>query len=78
MRDARVISLDSYNQKTKKNPDGSIDIFLSPQAPAEMEDNWVATIKGRQFFPIFRLYGPDEAFFDKSWKLPDIEKISTR
>ncbi|HMQ94699.1 MAG TPA: hypothetical protein PKA33_05795 [Amaricoccus sp.] len=23
----------------------------------------------------FRFYGPTEAFFDKSWALPDIEKI---
>jgi hypothetical protein len=23
---------------------------------------------------LFRLYGPQKAFFDKTWKLPDIEK----
>jgi hypothetical protein len=78
LREARVISLDSYNQKTKKNADGSIDIYLSALPPAGMEDNWVTTIKGHQFFPIFRLYGPDREFFDKSWRLPDIEKLSVQ
>jgi len=24
----------------------------------------------------FPLYGPDKPFFDKSWKLPDIEKVA--
>jgi hypothetical protein len=31
----------------------------------------------RQFEGLFRLYGPDKTFFDKTaWKLPDIEKVS--
>ncbi len=28
-----------------------------------------------QAFPYFRSYGPLEAYFDKSWQLPDIEKV---
>jgi hypothetical protein len=24
---------------------------------------------------LFRFYGPEKALFDKTWKLPDIEKI---
>ena len=27
------------------------------------------------FFVIFRLYGPKQAFYDQTWKLPDIEKV---
>jgi hypothetical protein len=30
---------------------------------------------GKGWFPFFRFYGPDKALFDKSWKLPDIEKV---
>jgi hypothetical protein len=26
------------------------------------------------WFPWFRVYGPEKAIMDKSWKLPDIEK----
>jgi hypothetical protein len=28
------------------------------------------------WFTIFRLYGPKKAFFDKTWKLNDIEKVN--
>jgi hypothetical protein len=77
IREAPVISLDSYNQKTKKNADGSVDIYFAPQAPAGQENNWVTTAKGGQWFVIFRLYTPDKPFFDKTWALPDIEKINS-
>jgi hypothetical protein len=76
IREASVISLDSYNAKTIKNSDGSIDIYFAPQAPAGEENNWVTTVKGGKWFIIFRLYGPDKAFFDKTWKMPDIQKVN--
>jgi hypothetical protein len=75
IREAPVVSLDSYNRNTRRNPDGSVDIYLSPAAPAGQENNWVATSKGRAWLPCFRLYGPDKTFFDKSWKLPDFERL---
>jgi hypothetical protein len=37
----------------------------------------VPTMPGRQFEAIFRFYGPEKPLFDKTWKLPDIEKVST-
>jgi hypothetical protein len=30
---------------------------------------------GRDFEILFRLYGPEKAFFDKAWKLPDVEDV---
>jgi hypothetical protein len=27
---------------------------------------------------MFRLYGPEKPLFDKTWRLPDIEKISAQ
>ncbi len=30
---------------------------------------------GRAWFPYFRFYGPTKAYFDQSWKLPQIEEI---
>jgi hypothetical protein len=27
------------------------------------------------WFAYFRFYGPTEAFFDKSWSLPDLELV---
>jgi hypothetical protein len=37
--------------------------------------NWIETIPGKGWFPYFRLYGPKEAYFDKSWQLEDIELV---
>jgi hypothetical protein len=44
-------------------------------AAAGEESNWLYTPEGKLWFPWFRLYGLEKAVFDKSWKLPDIEKI---
>jgi hypothetical protein len=59
-----------------KNNDGSIDVYFGPKAPAGKEANWVQTNPNKGWFAYFRFYGPTEAFFDKSWALPDIEKIN--
>ena len=58
-----------------KNPDGSIDVYFGPKAPLGKEANWVQTVPGKGWFTYFRFYGPTEAFFDKSWALPDIEPV---
>jgi hypothetical protein len=29
----------------------------------------------RPFEALFRFYGPEKPLFDKTWKLPDIEKV---
>jgi len=59
--------------KMKKNDDGSVDIYFAPQAPKGLESNWIPT--GKDFFLLFRLYGPDKPLFDKSWVLNDLEKV---
>jgi hypothetical protein len=56
------------------NADGSVDIGFGPAEPADDSSNWVTTKAGNAFEVIFRFYGPDQALFDKTWKLPDIEK----
>ena len=70
----RFPSVDSY-QKFKKNEDGSIDLYFSPKAPAGWENNWVKTLKGKQWFTMMRFYGPEKAYFDKTWQMNDFEKI---
>lgn len=59
----------------QKNADGSIDVWFGPKAPAAKESNWVPTRAKGQFEVLFRLYGPEKPFFDKTWKLPDIEEM---
>jgi hypothetical protein len=65
----------SSREDLAANPDGSVDIYLGPNKPAEAK-NWIKTIPGKGWFPYFRFYGPKEAYFDKSWQLNDIEEVS--
>jgi len=68
-------SRSSQTPGIEKNPDGSVDVYFAPEAPTGKESNWVPTKAGGQFEVLFRFYGPEKALFDKTWKLPDIEKI---
>ena len=65
----------SSADKSIINSDGSIDIYFGPSPPAGKEANWIKTVPKKGWFTYFRWYGPTEAFFDKSWKLTDIEKV---
>ena len=68
-------SLASNDTAVQKNPEGSTDIYFGPKAPAGKESNWVPTDPKRQFELLFRLYAPTKALFDKTWVLPDVERI---
>src|SRR5882724_6706153 len=67
-------SRSSQTPGIKKNADGSVDIYFGPKAPAGKESNWIPTSTEGKFEVLFRLYGPEKPLFDKTWKLPDIEK----
>lgn len=58
-----------------KNADGSTDMYIGPKAPEGKEGNWLATVPGRGFFAILRLYAPTEPAIDGSWKPGDIAKV---
>lgn len=72
----RNIADKSSRSDITKNSDGSVDIYFGPEPPAGHEKNWIPTVPGKAWFAYFRLYGPLEAYFDRSWKLPDIEKAN--
>jgi hypothetical protein len=59
----------------QKNANGSVDIYFGPKAPAGKKSNWVPTKARGGFEVMFRLYGPEKRFFDKTWQLPDIERL---
>jgi Protein of unknown function (DUF1214) len=63
----------SYDDDLKKNADGSIDLYFGPQAPSGGESNWLETVPGSGFYPMFRFYTPTAPLFDGTWSLPDIE-----
>lgn len=75
IRDMPRAGLDSFDQKMQRNADGSVDIYIGPRAPAGKEANWIQTASGRGWFPFFRFYEPEKSLFEKTWKLPDIEKV---
>ncbi len=58
----------------KKNEDGSVTIYFGPKAPKGLESNWIPT-SGKKPFPVVRIYGGTEEFWDKSWKMPDVELV---
>ena len=65
----------SQNKNLIVNQDGSVDVYFGPKAPSGMENNWIQTIPGKGWNTLFRLYGPLEPWFDKTWKLSEIEEI---
>ena len=61
--------------KPVQNTDGSTDVYLGPKAPEGKTGNWLATVPGRGYFAILRLYGPTEAAINKTWKPGDFETV---
>jgi hypothetical protein len=59
----------------KKNEDGSIDLYFGPHAPEGEDMNWLETVPGGGFYPMFRFYTPTESLFDGTWALPDVEAV---
>ena len=68
--------LPSINAMDRPRPetDGSTDIYFGPEQP-EGAANWLKTVPGRGYFVIIRLYGPDQPYFDQTWKPDDIVKV---
>jgi hypothetical protein len=68
-------SRSSNASELQTNADGSVDIWFGPEATKGKESNWVPTDSKREFELMFRLYRPTKALFDKTWVLPDLEKV---
>jgi hypothetical protein len=67
--------LGSFNKDTlKANADGSVDLYFGPKAPASLEANWIPTM-GKLPYLWLRLFGPEEAFWSKAFKMPDVELV---
>ncbi len=50
------------------------ELYFGPKAPAGKENQWIQTIPGKGWFVYMRIYGPEKAAFDGSWKPGDFEK----
>ena len=62
-------------QGIKKNADGSYDIYFAPKPPKGQESNWLQTIPGKSWWIGLRMYGPEQAWIDKTWRPGEIELV---
>ena len=67
-------SVTSKDKDFHVNEDGSVDVYFAPERPKDAR-NFIRTIPGKGWNAIFRLYGPLEPWFDKSWRLGEIEPV---
>jgi hypothetical protein len=75
IRGAPRASRASTSPGLEVNADGSVDLWFAPAAPEGKASNWAPTRADRVFEVMFRLYGPEKAFFDKTWVLPDLVRL---
>lgn len=75
IRNQKSASRSSLSPDLKQNADGSVDIVFSAREPKEGVSNWIPTDPNGNFEALFRFYGPEKPVFDKTWMLPDIEKL---
>lgn len=73
--DERFPEISSKMDSPVPNEDGSIDIFFGPESPEGKEANWVQTVPGKGWHMLFRLYGPEQAWFDGTWRPSEIEPV---
>jgi hypothetical protein len=76
IRNMKRLSRSSQTPNLLKNADSSVEVYFGPEPPAGKESNWVPTDPNGEFEVIFRLYGPEKALFDKTWRLQDIEQTA--
>ena len=67
-------SINSMDRPTM-NADGSTDIYFGPEEP-QGAANWLRTVPGKSWFILLRLYGPEQPYFDNTWKPDDIVKVN--
>jgi hypothetical protein len=73
--DEQFPSLGSQTEGIVTNADGSVDVLFGPTAPKGHESNWIQTVPGKGWSVLFRLYGPEQAWFDKTWKLGELKPV---
>lgn len=66
-------SLMSLSGTVVAEADGSTVLHFGPHPPPGRETNWIQTVPGKGWFPLLRLYGPLQPWFDRTWIPGDIE-----
>jgi len=72
----RVGSQQFPSPAAQANEDGSYTIYYGPEKPERVfEGNWIQTKPNDGWFQILRCYSPGKSFFDKSWKIGQVEIV---
>jgi len=66
-------ALRSLSELKELGSSGSAELYFGPTAPAGQQARWIKTTAGRGWFAYIRIYGPQAAAFDGSWKPGDFE-----
>ncbi len=69
-------SLGSHTATLKRNPDGSLDIYIQHSAPAGHQSNWLPAPASGQFEVTLRLYGPQPRALNGSYIYPPITRTN--
>ncbi|WP_157008717.1 DUF1254 domain-containing protein [Agromyces laixinhei] len=69
-------ALSSLGEGLQAEADGSYVLWFAPTAQEDKESNWIPTLPGKSWWPLLRLYGPLESWFDNTWRLPEIVRVS--
>lgn len=66
-------SIGDHTKDLKYNDDGSLDIYIQKQKPVGKETNWLPA-PAENFYVVLRLYDPQEAILNGTWKVPGISR----
>ncbi len=73
--DQKRPSVNSSCMNLVKNPDGTIDLWFGPKAPAGKVCNWLQSDPKKKWYMILHLYGPSESWYNKSCSPGEIEEV---
>jgi hypothetical protein len=76
--DQRFPSIISGRRNLRRNRDGSTTLRFGPNEPKDrkLRANWIQTVPGKGWNAAFRLYGPQQAWFEQTWRPSDIELVT--
>ncbi|RDY67757.1 DUF1254 domain-containing protein [Lysobacter soli] len=72
-------SVGTKNKDLKPNPDGTLTIYVQPDAPSDpvQRANWLPSPKGADFSLYVRTYWPEQAILDGQWSPPAVKPVSS-
>ncbi len=73
--DQQFPSIGGKDKDLVSNADGSVDVWFGPTAPKGHENNWVQTVPDRGWNVLLRLYGPEQSWFEKTWRPGEFELV---